>query len=151
MTDISTVWDVQNLQGDWVVSGASLQSGNDLTTAVLISLFTDRVAQPGDEIPDGTSDPRGWWGDNQPDGNNRPIGSRLWLLSRAKQTQETLSRARTYAQEALQWMIQDGVAELVTVDATWQGRGFLAMVVTIQRSNGTNVALNFKWAWEQIT
>lgn len=150
MTDISTVWDIANLRGDWVVSNGSLASGDDLTTAVLISLFTDRVAQIGDPIPDNQSDPRGWWGDNQAGGNTVPIGSRLWLITREKQTQETLNRAVTYSQEALQWMIDDGVAASVIVTAEWQRPGFLALVVTINRQDGTTVALNFKWAWEQI-
>lgn len=150
MTDISTSWDVQNVRGDWRVVNGDLASGSDLTTAVLISLFTDRAAQLGDVIPDGTNDPRGWWGDNQPDGNTVPIGSRLWLISRAKQTQQTLNSATTYAREALQWMIDDGVAANITVAASWATPGFLSMVVTIQRSNGTVTALNFKWAWSQI-
>lgn len=150
MVDVSTVWDVSNIQGDWVVSGGALQSTDDLQTAVLISLFTDRVAQANDVIPDGTTDPRGWWGDIQPSGNVIPIGSRLWLLSREKQTQQTLNRAKNYAQEALQWLLDDGVAVQIDIQVSWQQRSFLAMVVTIYRSNGTNAALNFQFAWEQI-
>lgn len=150
MTDIRTIWDVDRSRGDWRISGGALDSGSDLETAVLISLFTDRRAMPGDAIPDGTDDPRGWWGDDQPDGTNMPIGSRLWLISRAKQTQATLNSAVTYAREALQWLVSDGVAAAVDVRAEWNGRGFLAMVVTIARNDGTSHAMNFKWAWEQI-
>lgn len=150
MSDISTGWDVANIRGDWSIVASDLSSGNDLTTAVIISLFTDRAAQPGDVISDGSSDPRGWWGDNQPDGNTSPIGSRLWLISRVKQTQDTLNRAVTYAKEALQWMISDGVALNVLVGAEWQRPGFLAMRVTIFHRNGTKEAINFNWAWSQI-
>lgn len=150
MSDIATFWNVNNLRGDWTVTNSTLADGNDLTTAVIISLFTDRAAQPGDVIPDGSNDPRGWWGDNQPDGNTVLIGSRLWLISRAKQTQDTLQKAVTYAKEALQWMITDGVAVNVLVDAQWNAPGFLAMVVTIQKKDGTTEAVNFNWAWSQI-
>lgn len=147
MVDISTVWN--GTHGDWVMAGADLLDTNDLETAVLISLFSDRVANPGDTIPDGTADPRGWWGDNQPSGNTVLIGSRLWLLDRSKHTQAVLQQAQTYAQEALQWMIDDGVAAKITVFAEWQAANFLGMLVTIFRQNGTTVPLNYKWAWEQ--
>src|SRR5437868_6146739 len=101
MADTTTVWDAANSRGDWAMAGPLLASGDDLQTAILISLFTDRIADPSDVIPDGTSDPRGWWGD---EGQAENIGSRLWLLSRKKQTQETLQRAYDYIVEALQWM-----------------------------------------------
>lgn len=150
MVDISTVWVADEVRGDWQMSGADLASGNDLNTAAFISLFTDRVAGNGDTIPDGTTDPRGWWADNQPSGNTVAIGSRLWLLSRRKATQQTLNDATTYAREALQWMIDDGVAVSIDIVTQWQGLSFLAMQVTINRKNGTQVALNYKWAWDQV-
>ncbi len=108
MSDTTTLWDVANARGDWSMSGALLTSGHDLQTAVLISLFTDRIAEPDDVIPDGSNDPRGWWGDEF---STVKIGSRLWLLTRAKQTQATLQRAYDYILQALQWMID---ARLVT-------------------------------------
>ncbi|MFP4904903.1 phage GP46 family protein, partial [Paraburkholderia sp. BR14261] len=62
MSDITTVWNVARMHGDWVLQGPSLQSGEDLQTSVLISLFTDRLALPSDETPDGNR--RGWWADD---------------------------------------------------------------------------------------
>ena len=103
MADISTIWNSTN--GDWQLSGKSLASGKDLLTAVVISLFTDRQAEPDNPISDGTDDLRGWWGDT---GSDR-IGSRLWLLERSKRTQATLQLAQGYIAEALQWLIDDGV------------------------------------------
>ena len=46
------------------------------------------------------------------------IGSRLWLLSREKQLAGVLERARHYAEEALTWLVEDGVATAVQVTAT---------------------------------
>jgi phage gp46-like protein len=151
MADISIVWDSQNSRGDWQVQSGDLLTGQDLTTACLISLFSDRVAQAGDIITDGTNDPRGWWGDVQPDGTTDAIGSRLWLLSREKQTTDTLNRAVTYAKESLQWLIDDGVAAQVKVSAQWNAASFLALLVTVIDSNGNVlVSNNFNWAWRQI-
>ena len=79
MTDITTIWVVESGTGDWSISGGALASGDDLASAVLISLFTDGLAGDDDIPPDGSGDRRGWWGDA---GEDIPIGSKLWLLDR---------------------------------------------------------------------
>src|SRR6201991_1877191 len=112
MSDITTIWNVARGQGDWILSGPSLASGNDLATAALISLFTDRTAEDSDRLPDATTGRRGWWGDVDQD---IPIGPRLWLLERSKLTSVIAAAAKGYATEALAWMISDGIAVDVQV------------------------------------
>jgi phage gp46-like protein len=141
MADITTVWNVQRMRGDWVLSGPSLHSGDDLQTAVLISLFTDRVALPSDPTPDG--DRRGWWGDDP----KYPIGSRLWLLDRAKGPQDVPQRAQDYAAEALQWMIDDGVVADFNIAAQWVNPNQLDLTVIANRADGSRVAMNFPNVW----
>lgn len=149
-TDIRTVWDIQGVRGDWQLSGAELLAGDDLATACLISFFTDRLANEDDQIPDGTANRRGWWGDaGQPD----PIGSRLWLLERSKLDRNVANRAKDYGTEALQWLVDDGVVAKFTVDAevvsTVPGR--LVMRVVLYKTDGTRKALNFVWVWAGIS
>lgn len=144
--DITTVW--QGTYGDYVLAGADLQKGDDLQTAVLISLFSDRVANDDDVIPDNTNDPRGWCGDQFSD---VPIGSRLWFLRRAKRTQQTLQDAQGYALEALQWLLTDGIVAAVDVYCQWQALSFLAMQVTIIEFNGNVRTLNYQWVWQDAT
>ena len=144
MSDTSTVWVPALGRGDWVMQGTTLQTGNDLQTAILISIFTDRVANTDDVIPDGSNDPRGWWGDA---GEAYPIGSRLWLLSRAKQTAATAALAIDYVKEALQWLIDDGVVASFSVDAQWMAAGQLGVSVTAYKQDGSTVALNFASVW----
>jgi phage gp46-like protein len=127
MPDISTLWDTT--RGDWRLSGADLVNGDDLVTPVLLSLFTDRTANPDDTITDGSSDPRGWWGDD----GTYLLGSRLWLLDRAKRTQQTLQLAQGYIEEALQWMIDDGVVDSFDVYVEWTRRNLLGARVTAHR------------------
>lgn len=145
--DISTVWQPQLGYGDWQLAGPLLQSGTDLDTALLISLFTDRVAAADDEIPDGTDDRRGWWGD---DGEEFPIGSRLWLLDRGKLTTQTALAAKNYITEALQWMLTDGVAARVVVETAVQLPDALAAQIQIFRQDGTQIARNFAWVWQKV-
>ncbi len=148
MTDITTVWAPQNSAGDWLLAGAALESGNDLQTSVLISLFSDRQASADDVIPDSTGNRRGWWGDL---GATIPIGSRLWLLSREKLTQSVANRAKTYITEALQWLITDGVAAQINVSTMIIAPTMLGAVIQIVRSTGVTVTLNFAWAWQGVS
>lgn len=148
MSDTTTVWDVANGRGDWQVSGAQLVTGNDLETAILISLFTDRMAEENDLIPDGTNDPRGWWGDA---GEAVQIGSRLWLLDRAKQTQETLQRAYDYIVEALQWLIDDGVVAKFDVLVEWTRTSMLGAQVIAYKQDGSTVANSYSWVWNGVS
>ncbi|PWC74062.1 phage GP46 family protein [Azospirillum sp. TSH64] len=141
MADITITWSPADGRGDWTFApGGDLDTGDDLATAILLSLFTDRPALKDDVIPDGTADRRGWWGD-------RELGSRLWLLERAKQTTETLHRARDYIAEALQWLVDDGVVARFDIEAAWLRRSTLGARITAFRSDGRTVALSYSWAW----
>ncbi|MFP4891218.1 phage GP46 family protein [Paraburkholderia sp. EG304] len=142
MADVTTIWDIPDMRGDWAMAGPSLQSGDDLQTAVLISLFTDRLALPSDATPDG--DRRGWWGDDP----LYPIGSRLWLLGRVKGPLDVPQRAQDYAQEALQWMIDDGVVASFDISAQWINPSRLDLTVIANRADGTSVAMKFPQVWK---
>lgn len=146
MSDITTTWIVQSGTGDWSISGGALTSGDDLETAVLISLFTDRVADASDILPDGSGDRRGWWGD---DGEDVPIGSRLWLLDRSRLTPSVANTARIYMEESLKWLIGDGVASNVKVLTAIAGNSQLNAIVSVTRIDGTVIPLKFNWAWRQ--
>lgn len=148
MSDITTVWNTALSYGDWLLNGADLQGGNDLTTAIYISVFTDRLAEPSDEIPDGTNNPRGWVGDL---GAQYPIGSRIWLLMRAKQTQDTLNRAHDYLVEALQWLLDDGVVASFDITTEYPGPGFLAASIVAHKPNGTKLTAFATWPWTGVS
>ena len=147
MSDTSTIWLPALGRGDWLQQGAVLQTGNDLQTAILISIFTDRLADTDDVIPDGSGDPRGWWGDL---GEQYPIGSRLWMLSRAKHTAATAALAKDYIAEALKWLIDDGVVAKFDIDVQWMAGSQLGASVTAYRIDGSTVAMNFASVWTGI-
>jgi phage gp46-like protein len=147
MSDITTIWDAENSQGDWAVVGGALQSGDDLATAAYISVFTDRLANADDVLPDNSGDRRGWWGDLDQD---KPMGSRMWLLARSKLTNSVALKAKTYLVEAFQWMIDDGVAASVNVTATIQKPNSLYTQVQINQTDGTTRSFGYRWAWLQL-
>lgn len=130
---------------DLVVQANDLLVDGGLSTSVILSLFTDRQVDL-DEIPFGETSRRGWWGDLFTDLPGDLIGSRLWLLKREKRTVETLSRAEEYALEALQWMLDDGVADLIEPTASYDLNGALQLQILITKPKET-LNFRFKTKW----
>lgn len=164
MTDIATVvftngtfktydWNF-GIQPGGITPSLAMDEG--LFTAIIISLLTDRQAAADDAIPDapafGPADRRGWWGDTATDetvdGEPDLIGSRLWLLARCKLDGTVAPRAQQYAEEALKWMLEDGVAGSVVATAR-ERPGALEMNITIGRvlANGAPINHSFDLAW----
>ncbi|WP_027813322.1 phage GP46 family protein [Burkholderia cenocepacia] len=145
MPDLTLSWDSATNHADWVLAGADLATGNDLASAVLISIFTDREASADDVIPDGSTDRRGWWADEEV-----PIGSRMWLLKRAKQSTQTAQRAYDYLAEALQWLIDDGVAGRIEITTQWVRRGTLGARIVVIKNGVVLLDGQYVWVWEGI-
>jgi phage gp46-like protein len=76
------------------------------------------------------------------------IGSKIWLLSRSKQTEEVRVKAETYLAAALQWLVDDQIAASISVAASWDRPGFLAATINITRNNGTVQSVRADWAWK---
>ena len=146
--DIAIVWDSEGLSADWQrLPEGDLVMGPPLPTLVFVSLFTDARAGDDDRLPPGETDRRGWWGEQLDD---RPLGSRLWLLRRARRLPETLRLAQDYCREALAWMIADGLAARITVTASWQGRDRIRASILLHRADGTARSVTADWAWQGI-
>jgi phage gp46-like protein len=150
MGDFALTWD--GFGADLFVQANDLAASDDLVAGVFLSLFTNRRAEPGDVLPDGESDPQGYWGDLFPTVAGDKFGSRLWLLRRAKPSQDTLDRATQYAREALQWMLDDLLAERVDVSAeqvklTPHDR-VLLLTVTIYRPKSAPVRYRYNYNWQ---
>jgi phage gp46-like protein len=96
-------------------------------------------------IPDGSNDPRGWVGDL---GATVPIGSRLWLLSRAKLVPAVAAQAKSLAAQALQWMVDDSVVARFDINTEIVQPNRLNMQVVAYKQDGTRVAMDFTHAWD---
>lgn len=119
---------------------------NPLPRAVIISIFSWRRANPDDNAPV----PMGWWGDTYPTVTGDRIGSRLWLLGREKITNDVLNRARDYAIEALQWMLDDGVAARIDVDSQRGGMDEAQLNIVIYQRDGTTWNMRFDEYWRML-
>lgn len=145
---------------DWSLLGdGTLDDTQALATAVVVALGTDRLALPDDILPDPDSTDRaGWWGDLDAaelfDG--WPIGTRLWLLKRAKivgpEAPEgaTVSRVEEYISEAIQPFVDLKIASSFEVEAQRVGVERIDALVTIYRGPKTPVELRFQILWQEI-
>ena len=118
--------------------GAELET---IEHAVIISLFTDARASDQDVIPDGTQERRGWWADPA-------FGSKLWLLKRAALTSDTVQSAKRYAAEALAWMVDEGLASELSVDAERTDEG-IDLTVRVGRGDAPDLILTFDALWDR--
>lgn len=118
---------------DLVLTGGDLLLDDSLLPAVMVSLGTDRRAAASDLIPDGTDDRRGWWADFL---EADAMGSRLWLLARAKNTPDTLTEAQDYTAEALQWLVADGIWSAMNIKASAPDRQTLLIRIRPTYPNG---------------
>ena len=134
MTDIALIWNNAVTGADIAVQNGDIGLDQGLRTAVIVSLFTDRPALPGDKIPAGLSR-RVWWGFAY---LGFVFGSRLWLLKRTVITQAVLNLMQDYAIEALQWLVDDRVAGSIAVVATQTGVNSVNLNITINRQGGSN-------------
>ena len=112
---------------------------DNLISAVIISLFTDARANDEEfkEVQDWELSKRGYWAD-QLDGVK--TGSKLWLLKRASRDQDTLERAKSYTKEALSWLLEDGLAESLEVEASYEQDDLLIAIKT----NGDFIKVRYR-------
>jgi phage gp46-like protein len=149
MSDIRTVFIDMASGADYALLDFALDTDDGLETAVVLSLFTDARANDDDQLPAGQTDRRGWWGDAYAPVEGDRIGSRLWLLRRSKQLQSSLNEAREYAEEALAWMVEDGVAQRVEVVAYIPRFEVLGLAVDIYKPDGSVFRRRYESHWEQ--
>ena len=135
---------------DITVENGDLAAENGLETAVLISLFSDRFV-PEVELPENIEETRGWWGDALSTPPEDLIGSRLWTFDRiGKINNETAIGMREAILEALQWMIDDGVAALIEVDTEVVANTQINFDVRIFRPEGDDIPFKFIWDAQEL-
>lgn len=153
MSDIRTAFKSFESGADIALDGYQLAVDEGLETAVILSLFTNARANDDDVLPQGSTDRGGSWIDSYPLVDGDKFGSRLWLLQSEKITQEALNRAKQYAQEALAWLVQDGVASRVEVEPFIVRKyvlGVLGMRIGIYRPDGTVVGFRYENIWDNV-
>lgn len=130
-----------------------------LASAITVALNTDATADPTDVLPDPRSDDlRGWWGDLDAAKiwGGWPIGSKLWLLTRAKiigagsREGATTVRVKEYILAALQPFIDHKICSQVAVTVTLNSPTNISAQITIYRGPKSAIQLNYEPLWAEV-
>ncbi len=135
---------------DLKIENGDYVADDGLENAVLISLFTDRFV-PAAELPPGIEDNAGWWADRiDPESTDR-IGSRIWVFNRiGKINPETRNGLVDATKEALQWMIDAGIAERIRVVGTVVTGERIDLPIKIFRPRDEDRSFNFLWDGQEL-
>jgi phage gp46-like protein/photosystem II stability/assembly factor-like uncharacterized protein len=134
-SNATLVFDSDNFDFDLNIFNGDIIRDDDLQTAVIISLFSDARATD-DDMQGRFDNPRGWFAGE--------VGSLLWLLERAKTTDD-LKRYEDAAAESLQWLVSDGVAESVSVSIARSDT--YAYSVSVEIKKPKNLVHKYQFAW----
>lgn len=87
----------------------------------------------------------GWWGDALDE--NGTLGGYLYEAFPGKLTESTAGEIETLAGEALQWLVDDGVAKAVSCSAGVTDGDKLILNVIIERPEGGDEAFQYELNW----
>lgn len=142
--------------GDWIMDGGpGLVADATLATAILLCLFTDRRAPDDIELPGGSPDRRGWWGDfvdiDETLGETE-MGSLIWIYERTYLNDEIAERIRAAAEESLQPLIEQAAFSRIDVTETHDTlRGWVKLQISAYSKDGELVYdQRFHRLWQQI-
>lgn len=104
-----------------------------LDTSILLSLLEQRRANSAE-----VSAPqlrRGWVGNELADIAIYELGSKLWILDQARLNTDTLNRAVDYARQALQWLLDNDIAQSLAITGEIEFPDGIRLFITLTRDN----------------
>ncbi|WP_051396734.1 phage GP46 family protein [Bradyrhizobium elkanii] len=145
---------------DWsLLPNGTLDDRQALATAVIVALGTDALADKDDILPDPDSTNRcGWWGDLDAEliWKGWPIGSKLWLLRRAKinsaasREGATLVLVEEYIRDAIQPFVDRRICTGFDVWATRVDKQRIDALIRIYRGPEREIELRYAVLWDAL-
>jgi len=133
----TSLFDISLTDGDFTLV-------DSFDTSITVALFADARAAASEVLPAELR--RGWWGNQFGDDPTFQLGSKLWLIEQARNNQDTLNSAIDFAQNSLQWLVDDDHAEDVEVTGEQTSTG-IGLTVKIARDQ-SRVDTKFYDLWE---
>lgn len=140
---------LQNGMFDLVIEGPDFMSDDGLENALTLSIFTDARVTP-EQLPYGSTNRKGWWGDMFPEVPGDKIGSRLWTIHPSKITNETRKLAEDYCRESTKWLIQDGIAATINFTTEYNENKHLNILIETVRPDGTSSKFQVVWDAQKV-
>jgi len=111
---------------------------DNFDTSILLSLYTDQRAGSS-EIGEARKR-RGYIADELY--NSFVHGSKLWLLEQSRLNNNTRNLAKTYAENSLQWFLEDGYLENIDVSTRIYDNINIEIIIIALSTNNKNI-----WAY----
>lgn len=148
--DIRLTYDVYDQYVDFILADRDVERDPGLETAVMITLLTDKLADEEDDLPDDSGYRGGWFGDSIPVVEDYKMGTKLWLLQRAKTVSEIPARAKEYLKDGFQWMIDDEIVQAVNISVERRRdlKTTLAFTLSFVKPEGVTIFYKFYYNWE---
>jgi phage gp46-like protein len=140
---------------DMAIVNGDILFGDELESMVLVSLMTNARATAEEyqqaqlvlvENPNNVIKLNGWWGDSYSSIQGNQIGSKLWTLARQKTTNDVRLLSEEYVKEALQYLIDDGIASTIDTTSVW-AEDAVDMSIQITKPDGTLEEFRFQFVW----
>jgi phage gp46-like protein len=147
-----TAWDGRAVTGigGFAPLPAELSTPNADTTTlrqlVEASLFSDARAADDEDLR-GDTDRRGWWADFYSEGD--VFGAEIWLRL-GKLTTQNLRSCEEAARAALRWLVDDGIASVVSVAVERLDRSSAGVQIEITSPDGVTERWEYRGLWESI-
>lgn len=129
------------VDGDPVYGDGNIQLDEGMTSADVLSLFTDRRASPDDAPSD--DDLRGYWAAPY---LGEDWGSLLWTLQGAPATPENFRKAEEFVKQALAWKVEDGIVKEIRATASYAENGWCRML--IEERSGAGPLTKWRTLWD---
>jgi phage gp46-like protein len=140
---------------DMAIVDGDISFGDELESMVMVSLLTDARATAEEyeqaslslvENPNNVIKLNGWWGDTYSSIQGNQIGSKLWLNARQKTTNDVRILTEQWAEQSLQYLIDDGIASAVGATAGWD-KDVMNMNIQITKPDGTLEDFRYQFVW----
>lgn len=119
------------------------KSAEGFESAIPVSLFSDSRA-PSVQVQE-AKDRRGWVGNILFADIERELGGLLWILDQARITEDILNLAKTFAEDSLNWMVEDGLARNVNATVLQDGSRSIKIFTNITTID--NTVLRYVTLW----
>jgi len=128
---------------DLQIDGSDFSSSEGFETAIPTSYFSDSRA-PAVQVQE-AGNRRGWVGNILSVDLERELGGLLWILDQARITENILNFAKSFAQDSLQWLLDDGEARIVQITVEREGVGEIRIFTNITTID--NTVLRYVTLW----
>lgn len=125
-------------------SSGDFTTTDGMDTSLLMSFFCQRRA---DETEISAPQLRSGWVGNLLKSDNFPdVGSKLWLVYSATNTQNTLNKAISYVRDSLSWLTELKYADSVNVTGSIENTSMILYVQIFKDANLINSVIYDLWA-----